>query len=52
MSVSSATKDNAARVGDSTGLRLTAKFDRTEGKISEEITCHVEAERVGFRGYG
>jgi len=34
------------------GLRLTAKFDRTEGRISDEITCHVEAERVGFRGYG
>lgn len=33
-------------------LRLVAKFDKTEGKINEEITCHVEAERIGFRGYG
>ena len=33
-------------------LRLVAKFDKTESKTSDEITCHVEAERVGFRGYG
>ena len=33
-------------------LRLVAKFDKTEGKINEEITCNVEAERIGFRGYG
>jgi len=37
------------RTGD---LRLFAKFDKTESKTSDEITCHVEAERVGFRGYG
>lgn len=33
-------------------LRLVTKFDKTEAKISDEITCHVEAERIGFRGYG
>jgi len=33
-------------------LRLLAKFDKTESRTSDEITCHVEAERVGFRGYG
>jgi hypothetical protein len=33
-------------------LRLLAKFDKTESNTSDEITCHVEAERVGFRGYG
>ena len=33
-------------------LRLLAKFDKTESKTSDEITCHVEAERVGFSGYG
>jgi hypothetical protein len=49
---SRATRDAGARAGDSSGLRLTAKFDRTEGKVSDEITCHVEAERIGFRGYG
>jgi hypothetical protein len=41
---------NAAELkGD---LRLLAKFDKTESRTSDEITCHVEAERVGFRGYG
>jgi hypothetical protein len=33
-------------------LRLQVKFDRTEAKIGDEITCRVEAARVGFRGYG
>jgi hypothetical protein len=33
-------------------LRLFTKFDKTEGKIGDTITCRVEAERVGFKGYG
>jgi len=33
-------------------LRLLTKFDKTVSTTSDEITCHVEAERVGFRGYG
>jgi hypothetical protein len=37
---------------NSSGLRLVAKFDKTDGKINDTITCHVEAERVGFYGYG
>lgn len=36
----------------STELRLLTRFDKTEGQIGDAITCHVEAERVGFRGYG
>jgi A-macroglobulin TED domain/Alpha-2-macroglobulin family/Carboxypeptidase regulatory-like domain/MG2 domain/A-macroglobulin receptor binding domain/Macroglobulin domain MG3/Alpha-2-macroglobulin bait region domain len=51
-SASSATKESNARPGESDGLRLMARFDRTEGKVSDEISCHVEAERVGFHGYG
>ena len=35
-----------------TNLRLQVKFDKTEARINEAITCRVEAERVGFRGYG
>jgi hypothetical protein len=31
---------------------LVAKFDKRVSTTSDEITCHVEAERVGFRGYG
>jgi uncharacterized protein YfaS (alpha-2-macroglobulin family) len=38
--------------GPKSDLRLLAKFDKTESRTSDEITCHVEAERVGFRGYG
>jgi hypothetical protein len=38
--------------GNSTELRFSTTFDKTEGKIGDSITCHVEAERVGFRGYG
>lgn len=33
-------------------LRLQVKFDKTEAKLNDEITCRVEAARVGFRGYG
>jgi len=33
-------------------LRLLARFDKTQSNTADEITCHVEAERVGFRGYG
>ncbi len=36
----------------SNDLRLTARFDKSEAKINDTITCHVEAERIGFRGYG
>jgi hypothetical protein len=36
----------------SSDLRLLVKFDKTEAGINDKITCHVEAERVGFRGYG
>jgi A-macroglobulin TED domain/Alpha-2-macroglobulin family/MG2 domain/Carboxypeptidase regulatory-like domain/A-macroglobulin receptor binding domain/Macroglobulin domain MG3/Alpha-2-macroglobulin bait region domain len=38
--------------GDSSALRLVTRFNRIEGKVNDEITCHVEAERVGHRGYG
>ena len=33
-------------------LRLQVKFDKTQAKINDEVTCRVEAARVGFRGYG
>lgn len=33
-------------------LRLDYNCDKTTAKILEEINCSVEAERVGFRGYG
>jgi A-macroglobulin TED domain/Alpha-2-macroglobulin family/Carboxypeptidase regulatory-like domain/MG2 domain/A-macroglobulin receptor binding domain/Macroglobulin domain MG3/Alpha-2-macroglobulin bait region domain len=33
-------------------LRLDYKCDKQSAKIAEEISCTVEAERIGFRGYG
>ena len=47
-----ATQEANWRANSSSGLRLATKFDKTESKISEEINCYVEAERIGFRGYG
>jgi uncharacterized protein YfaS (alpha-2-macroglobulin family) len=40
------------RSGDAEELKLATRFDKSEAKVGEEITCHVKAERVGFRGYG
>jgi uncharacterized protein YfaS (alpha-2-macroglobulin family) len=33
-------------------LRLKVAFDKTELKTGDEVSCRVEAERVGFHGYG
>jgi hypothetical protein len=33
-------------------LRLNYNCDKQNAKILEEINCSVEAERIGFRGYG
>jgi hypothetical protein len=47
-----ATQNDNWRANGSSGLRLVTRFDRTEANISDRITCHVEAERIGFSGYG
>jgi hypothetical protein len=51
-SESVATQEANWRANGSSGLRLVTKFDKTEGRVSDQINCHVEAERIGFRGYG
>jgi hypothetical protein len=33
-------------------LRLTVGYDKNSARVGEEVTCTVEAERVGFKGYG
>ena len=48
----SAPRNEATRPGDSDGLRLLTRFDRTSANVSDQVSCHVEAERIGFRGYG
>jgi hypothetical protein len=33
-------------------LRLRVQYDKQAVKLEESIRCNVEAERIGFRGYG
>jgi hypothetical protein len=44
---SHANADDAARA-----LRLGVSYDKGAAGIGSEITCRVEVERVGFKGYG
>ena len=39
-------------ISDSRQIRLDYKCDKLNAKIMETVNCTVEAERVGFRGYG
>jgi hypothetical protein len=39
-------------VNQSRALKLDYKCDKTTAAIMQDITCSVEAERVGFKGYG
>jgi hypothetical protein len=36
----------------SDALRLTVHFDKQSANVGESVLCSVDAERVGFRGYG
>ncbi|MFL6230517.1 MAG: MG2 domain-containing protein [Pyrinomonadaceae bacterium] len=36
----------------SRALRLAVSFDKTRAAVGEEVTCRVEAERIGHSGYG
>ena len=49
---SNATAAENLKSGAKRALRLAVTYDKTEVKIGEEITCKVEAERIGFSGYG
>jgi hypothetical protein len=44
-------EENLTR-GDTRALRLKVHFDRTEMKLASAVSCKVEAERIGFAGYG
>jgi Large extracellular alpha-helical protein len=39
-------------VNDSRAIRFDYKCDKSEAKIMETVNCTVEAERIGFKGYG
>ena len=51
-SESLATQEANWRANGASALRLVTRFDKMTGRVSDEIVCHVEAERVGHRGYG
>jgi len=36
----------------SDALRLRVQYEKQSPKIGENIRCNIEAERIGFRGYG
>lgn len=36
----------------SDALRLTINFDKQSTHVGENVRCNVDAERIGFRGYG
>jgi hypothetical protein len=38
--------------GDTRALRLKVQYDHTDPRPDEAVKCHVETERIGFRGYG
>jgi uncharacterized protein YfaS (alpha-2-macroglobulin family) len=47
-----ATQTENFKSGDTRALKLKVDFDRHEAKVGEALSCRVEAERVGFAGYG
>jgi hypothetical protein len=51
-SQSEATQTESIKAGDTRALKLKVNFDRREAKVGEAVVCRVEAERIGFTGYG
>jgi hypothetical protein len=47
-----ATQAENFKSGDTRALKLRVDFDRHEAKVGDAIACRVEAERIGFAGYG
>jgi hypothetical protein len=47
-----ATQEENFKAGTKRALRLAVNYDKPEAKIGEDITCHVEAERIGSAGGG
>jgi hypothetical protein len=51
-SKSTALANTNTRPGGASALRLAVAFNKTSATVTDEIKCHVEAERIGFRGNG
>ncbi|HMD33070.1 MAG TPA: alpha-2-macroglobulin family protein, partial [Candidatus Acidoferrales bacterium] len=49
---SAAATESDLRSGDSDALRFAVHYARTSAHVGDVVECTVEAERIGFRGYG
>ena len=49
---SEATNSEAFKTGETRALKLKVHYDRTDPGLGDQVRCTVEAERIGFRGYG
>jgi hypothetical protein len=49
---SAATKEENVEHGDTRALRLKVAFDHPDTAVDQEVVCQVQAERIGFKGYG
>ncbi len=47
-----ATTEESRINGDTRALLLKIRFNRTDLYLNDSVVCTVEAERIGFRGYG
>jgi hypothetical protein len=47
-----ATTEETLQLGESRSLRFDVGFDQNTPATGQTVLCHVEAERIGFRGYG
>jgi hypothetical protein len=46
-------RGNSSEDANSSGaLKLAVQFDKQSAKVGEIVECNVDAERIGFRGYG
>lgn len=49
---SSASNHESIKSGESRALRLNVGFDSLKGEAGKSLKCTVDAERIGFQGYG
>jgi len=49
---SETTAQESFKTGEKRALRVKVLYDRNDPHVGERVHCTVEAERIGFRGYG
>ena len=45
-------QETVLRPGESESLRFAVRYSRTAARIGDAVECSVDAERIGFHGYG